>query len=213
MGGGGERAALRKGQAQACREAQLPLFPAFTGLCLLGFAGLGTGHPQRVVLSFCRLTNNSCWQFLSSALYDYRFKLDQCTQKRERPLDGRLARRGAGTLSAFVCAGWGPRAPTLQSTTAAGGWGGGEVGIILPALERGTKTLGQLVTRPRPTCGKRLRQDSHQGCLPTSVFAKVQGPPGSQVGMGLHPLPFTCSSLSLGQPFPDHPHTATPPRS
>lgn len=117
---GGQGAALRKGQAQACPEAQLPLFPAFTCLCLLGFAGLGTGPPQRVVLSSCRLTNNSCWQFLSSALYNYRFKLDQCSQKREPPLDGRLAHRGPGTLSALVCAGWGPRAPTLQSTTAAG---------------------------------------------------------------------------------------------
>lgn len=50
-----------------------------------------------------------------------------------------------------------------------------EVGIILPTLERGTETQGQLVTCPRPSCGKRLRQGSNRGCLPTSVFAEVQG--------------------------------------
>lgn len=40
-----------------------------------------------------------------------------------------------------------------------------EVGMILRTLERGTETQGQLDTCPRPTCGKRLRQDSNQGHL------------------------------------------------
>lgn len=107
------------------------------------------------MLSSPRLTDNSCWQFLSSALHNHRFKLNQCLQKRERALDGRLA--GAGTTASICCVRAGDYDLSTEEFTTL-------LRSEVPSpFYRGTETQGQLVTCPRPTCGQGLRQGCNRG--------------------------------------------------